>query len=136
MLMPLPRWLAPMLILTALGLGPWTLYLTYTLPSRHLTRHYDLPWVGFDIALLAAFAFTGWCAFRPSKWLVPAAAITGTMLVCVSWFDTITSSGGHEQVEAILEACFAELPLAAVCFYVVWDAERFLQLRAGRRRRR
>jgi hypothetical protein len=47
------------LLLTALGLGPWTLWLTYSLPSRHVTRHYDLAWVGFDIALLAAFGATG-----------------------------------------------------------------------------
>lgn len=130
----LPRWVGPVFILTALGLGPWTLYLTYSLPSRHLTRHYDLAWVGFDIALLAAFAFTGASAIRPSKWLVPAAAITGTMLLCDAWFDIVTSSGGSEQTEAILEACLAELPLAALCGYIVWDAEQFVRLLPRRRR--
>jgi len=124
----LPRWLGPVLLLTALLLGPWTLYLTYSLPSQHLTRHYDLAWVGFDVGLLAAFALTGWFALHASKWLVPAAAMTGTMLVCDAWFDIVTSSGGGEQVQAILEACFAELPLAALCGYVVWDVERFLLL--------
>lgn len=124
----LPRWVGPVFILTALALGPWTLYLTYSLPSRHLTRHYDLAWVGFDIALLVAFACTGWSALRPTKWLVPAAAVTGTMLLCDMWFDIVTSSGGNEQVEAILEACFAELPLATLCAYIVWDAEQFVRL--------
>ena len=28
---------------------PWILYLTFTLPSRHVTFHYDLAWVGFDV---------------------------------------------------------------------------------------
>jgi hypothetical protein len=129
------RWIGPVLLLTALALGPWTLYLTYALPSRHLTRHYDLAWVGFDIALLAAFAWTGWFALRMSKWLVPAAAVTGTMLLCDAWFDVVTSSGGSEQVESILEACFAELPLAALCAYVVWDVEQFLRLVPHPRRR-
>jgi hypothetical protein len=134
-MLPLPRWLGPVLLLPALALGPWTLYLTYSLPSRHLTHHYDLAWVGFDIALLTAFAITGWFALHPSKWLVPAAAVTGTMLLCDAWFDVITSSG-NEQAESILEACFAELPLAALCAYVVWDVERFLTLLPRRRGRR
>jgi hypothetical protein len=134
-MLPLPRWLGPVLLLPALALGPWTLYLTYSLPSRHLTHHYDLAWVGFDIALLTSFAITGWFALHPSKWLVPAAAVTGTMLLCDAWFDVITSSG-NEQAESILEACLAELPLAALCAYVVWDVERFLTLLPGRRRGR
>jgi hypothetical protein len=124
---PLPRWVAPVLLLTAAGLGPWTLWLTYSLPSRHLTRHYDLAWIVFDVALLCAFAFTGWCAIRASQWLVPAAAATGTMLLCDAWFDIVTSAGGSETTEAVLEACFAELPLAALCAFIVYDAERFRQ---------
>jgi hypothetical protein len=132
---PLPRWIGSLLLAVALGLGPWTLYLTYTLPSRHVTRHYDLAWIGFDVALLAAFAVTGWCVLRSSKWLVPAAAVTGTMLVCDAWFDIVTSRAGGEQVEALLEACFAELPLAALCAYIVWDAERFVRLLPLRRGR-
>lgn len=130
----IPRWVGPVFILTAAALGPWTLYLTYSLPSRHLTRHYDLAWVGFDVALLAAFAATGWSARRPSKWLVPSAAVTGTMLLCDAWFDIVTSSGGTEQTEAILQACLAELPLAALCGYIVWDAEQFVRLLPRRRR--
>ena len=133
---PLPRWVGIVLLLVALALGPWTLWLTYSLPSRHLTSHYDLAWVGFDVALLTAFAVTGWFAFRASQWLAPAAAMTGTMLLCDAWFDVVTSSGGGERVEAILEACFAELPLAALCGYIVWDAERFARSLPRRRLRR
>jgi len=132
---PLPRWIGPVFLAVALGLAPWTLYLTYTLPSRHVTRHYDLAWIGFDVALLVAFAATGWAVLRSSKWLVPAAAVTGTMLLCDAWFDVITSRTGGEQVEAILEACFAELPLAALCGYIVWDAEQFVRLLPLPRRR-
>ena len=53
---PLPRWVTLLLILVAAGLVPWTLYLTFALPSRHVTSHYDLAWVGFDVALTASFA--------------------------------------------------------------------------------
>ena len=38
-----------------------------------------------------------------------------------------TSIGSGDAVEAILEAVFAELPLAAVCAFIVYDAERFLR---------
>lgn len=133
-MIPLQRWLAPLLFVVAVALGPWTLYLTYSLPARHLSSHYDVAWVGFDIGLLGAFAATGWCAYRSTTWLVPAAAITGTMLLCDAWFDVVTSTGSGEQLEAGLEAGFAELPLAALCAYIVWDAERFLTQLPGRRR--
>ncbi|MES1247670.1 MAG: hypothetical protein ABUS54_08360 [Actinomycetota bacterium] len=130
---PTSRWLAPLLFCVAIALGPWTLYLTYTLPSRHVAHHYDLAWVGFDAALLVAFAVTGWCAYRATQWLVPAAAVTGTMLLCDAWFDVITSSGAGERLEALLEASLAELPLAALCGYVVWSGERFAEQLPGRR---
>jgi hypothetical protein len=115
-----------MLALTAAGLLVWTLYLTYSLPSRHLTEHYDIAWVGFDIALLAAFAATTWFAVRSSQWLVPAAAATGTMLLCDAWFDVVTSTPGG-RLEAVLEAAFAELPLALIFWFIVYDVERFRQ---------
>lgn len=125
---PLPRWMTLLLGLVAVGLVPWILYLTLTLPSRHVTFHYDLAWIGFDVGLTASFAATAWATFRGSQWLVPLAAVTGTMLLCDAWFDIVTSRSGGEQLEALLEACFAELPLAALCGYIVWDAERFVRL--------
>src|SRR2546430_14840521 len=88
---PLPRWVTLLLILVAAGLVPWTLYLTFALPSRHVTSHYDLAWVGFDVVLTASFAATAWAAFRGSQWLGPLAAVTATMLVCDAWVDVVTS---------------------------------------------
>jgi uncharacterized membrane protein len=120
------RWVPRLLALVAVGLVPWTLYLTFTLPSRHVTQDYDLAWVGFDIALAAAFAATAWSAVRQPQWLMAFAAALGTMLLCDAWFDVTTSAGGTERLEAVLEAIFAELPLAVICGYIVYDAERFL----------
>jgi hypothetical protein len=122
---PLPRWVVPVLTLTAAALLPWTLWLTYSLPSRHVSPHYDLAWVGFDLALLTAFAVTAACAVRSSQWLVPAAATTATMLLCDAWFDVVTSGAPGERMEAVLQAALAELPLSAICWYIVYDAERF-----------
>jgi len=136
---PLPRWITPVLLLTAAALVPWTLWLTFKLPSRHVTEHYDVAWVVFDCALFCAIAATAWSAVKGSQWLVPFAAVTGTMLVCDAWFDVVTSIGSGDSLEAILEAIFAELPLAAVCALIVYDAERFRQatvVRYARRRGR
>lgn len=132
---PLPRWLTLLLGLVAVGLVPWTLYLTFTLPSRHVTLHYDVAWVGFDVALAVSFAVTAWAALRGSYWLAPLAAVTGTMLCCDAWFDVVTSQSGTEMWEAVAEAVLAELPLAAVCAFIVYDAETFLAATVTRFRR-
>jgi hypothetical protein len=48
------------------------------------------------------------------------------MLICDAWFDIVTSQPG-ERLEAVLEAVLAELPLAAICWFIVFNVERFLQ---------
>jgi hypothetical protein len=132
---PLPGWVTTILVVVAIGLVPWILYLTFTLPSRHVTFHYDLAWVGFDVGLSASFAATAWATVRGSQWLVPLAAVTGTMLCCDAWFDVVTSQPGTELWEAVAEAAVAELPLAAVCGFIVYDAETFLAATVTRFRR-
>jgi hypothetical protein len=132
----LPRWITRLLAVVAVALLPWTLYLTFTLPSRHVTMHYDLAWVGFDVALAAAFASTSWAAIRGSQWLSPLAAMTGTMLVCDAWFDIVTSGAGDDLVEAATEALLGELPLAALCAFIVYDTETFLRALPRRERPR
>lgn len=121
----LPRWVVPLLGAVALGLVPWTLWLTFSLPARHVTDDYDVAWVGFDVGLLAAFVATTLAAVRSSDILVPAASVTATLLVCDAWFDVVTASDGRHRVVAALEACFAELPLAALCVWIVVDVRRF-----------
>jgi hypothetical protein len=116
-------------------LAPWVLYLTFTLPSRHETVHYDLAWVGFDVGLLASFAVTAYGVLRGSQWLGPFAAVTGTMLCCDAWFDVVTSRPGRELMVAVAEAALAEIPLAAICGLVVYDSEQFLAATVNRFRR-
>ncbi|HZD87537.1 MAG TPA: hypothetical protein VE088_05985 [Gaiellaceae bacterium] len=130
-----PRWVTWLFGFVVVFLIPWTVYLTFSLPSRHVTFHYDLAWVGFDVGLTGAFLATGWAAFRGSEWLVPLAAMTGTMLVCDAWFDVVTSQGGDEMWEAVGEAVAGELPLAAICGLIVYDAETFLAATVTRFRR-
>jgi hypothetical protein len=60
-----------------------------------------------------------------------AASVTGTLLVCDAWFDAVTARPGGELVEAAL----AELPVAALRFWLARDAERALAAAAGHRHR-
>jgi hypothetical protein len=103
------------LIAASFALVPWTLYLTYTLPSRHLTRHYDIAWIGFDVGLATAIALTAYAALRGSRAVIPLASVTGTMLLCDAWFDVVTSWDG----EALALALLAEVPLAVLCLLLV-----------------
>lgn len=121
--LPAPRWIAPVFFLLAAVLLPWTVYLGFSLPDRVVSRHWDVAWVGFDVALLLALLATGWTAYRRSTWLVSAATAAATLVLCDAWFDVLTSHGG-ELAAALAEAALVELPLAGLCLYIARHAER------------
>ena len=54
------------------------------------------------------------------------AGATGTLLVTDAWFDVVLESHADELRQSIALAVFAELPLAAVCFWIAQRTERFL----------
>jgi hypothetical protein len=119
-----PRWLGPLFFVLALVMVPWTVYLAFALPSRHLAGNYRAAWVGFDIALLVALAVTGWYVWRGRTRVELPAIVTGTLLVVDGWFDVLTSHGAEEVYAALASAFLLELPLAAVCFWIALHAER------------
>ena len=139
---PLPgwtrRWAAPVFLMVALFLLPWTVWLTSVLPSRHVTTDWDLTWVGFDIALMVAVALTGIGILRRAPWLQGAATAAGTMLLVDAWFDITLSSGGASRMVAVAEGVVSEIPLALLAFWIAADTARFfgrwrqLTSRAGR----
>ena len=115
----------------ALLLVPWIVYLAVELPQQSRTAHYDVVWVGFDIAMFAALAGLGWCAWRRSTYTEVMAAVTATMLVTDAWFDVVTANNNVRRMEAFASALLIELPLAALCAWVAQNAER-LRRRAYR----
>ena len=132
------RWAGPVFLIVALFLLPWTVFLTWALPSRHVSDHWDLAWVGFDIALAIAVGLTGLGIYRRAAWLQGAATAAGTMLLADAWFDITLSSGGASRMGAIAEAFLSEVPLALLAFWIAADTARFfgrfpqLTSRAGR----
>ena len=119
------RWVAPVFCLIGLGLLPWTIYLMSSLKPEHTTARWDVAWSGFDTLLAVFFLLTAVAAWRRSSWIEACAAATGTLLLCDAWFDVVLESRGTEFRTAVIEALALELPLAAVCFWIARDADRF-----------
>ena len=119
-----PCWIAPAFLLFGIVLIPWTAVLFLTLPRHYGADHWRLAWGGFDLALGIALAATAILVYRRSASGEIAAAVTGTLLVCDAWFDVLTSHGTGNVVQAVAEAVFIELPLAALCFWIARNIAR------------
>jgi hypothetical protein len=131
--LPVPRWAAFLLASVAVGLVPWTLYLTYALPSRHVTHDWKIAWAGFDTALAAALVATAVGVLVSGAWVEATAAVSTTLLVTDAWFDIVLADGGSERHEAIVLAVVAELPLALFCLWIALNVEHALRALAIRR---
>ena len=121
---PVPRWVAPFFLVVGIGLVLWTIWIAYDLPRRHVARHWDVAWAGFDVMMAALLLVTAYGAARRAVWLQSAAAASATMLVCDAWFDIVTSGRGADLAMSLASGIFIELPLAIVCVWVARNAER------------
>jgi hypothetical protein len=115
------RWLLLVLGAVAIGLLPWIAYLSATLPSKHLAHHWQIAWVGLDIAEVAALVATCVALIRNSPAVTVLASVAGTLLVCDAWFDVLTARPGSDLAWALAFALLAELPLAALCFWLAFE---------------
>jgi hypothetical protein len=133
---PIPRWVAPLFAVLGIGLVPWTVWIAYELPQRHLARHWDVAWGGFDAAMAGLLLATAFAAVRRSPWIQSTATAAATMLACDAWFDMATASRGSEEAMAIATAILIELPLAVLCLWVARNVERTHELLRRRARPR
>ena len=108
----------------AMVLLPWTVYLSLTLPRRHLSDHWDISWTGLDIGLAIALLATGFFAYIRSTWIIIAAASTGSLLLVDAWFDVTTEHSSQDFAQALILAFAFELPLAVMSFYLASHAIR------------
>jgi hypothetical protein len=132
---PIPRWVAPLFALLGIGLVPWAAWIAYELPQRHLARHWDVAWGGFDAAMAGLLLATAFAAVRRSPWIQSTATAAATMLACDAWFDMATASRGGEEAMAIATALVIELPLVVLCLWVARNVERAHELLLRRRGR-
>ena len=110
------------------GLVPWIVYLSITLPDRYIANSWIATWVGFDTLLLLFMASTAVLGLLRRQLLILAAFTTGVLLVCDAWFDVMTAAPADRWL-SVLTATLGELPLAAV---LITGALRILRLTATR----
>jgi hypothetical protein len=133
---PVPRWTGLFFWLLGVGTVPWVFYLAATLPRRQPTVHYDIAWIGFDIALIAMLMVTGWLAYKGSDVVELPAAITAALLFMDAWFDVLTSATKEQLLVAVVLAVGAEIPGGLACLILAGHAERVRQRRQTFLRRR
>lgn len=114
----LPRWVAWFYGVLAFVTVPWAVYLAITLPKRHLSTHWDVAWVGLDVAIILLLLLNALYSYLESKWLVMSATATSTLLLLDAWFDITSARGSNALLEALLLAFTVELPLAVLTFTV------------------
>ena len=115
------NWPAVVLAIAAVVLIPWAIALGQMLPSRHVARHWDAAWTGFDVILAFSLLATAWAAFRRQELVRSLAAVSGTLLVCDAWFDVTTAIGTSSFLVSALLAVCVELPVAG---WFLWVAHR------------
>ena len=138
-----PRWLAPLALVVAAALIPWTGWLLISLPDRAIADHWALAWAGFDVAMCLMLAGTAWALWRRSLWTASLATAVATMLVIDAWFDALTASTTPDLITALAGAALVELPLAIGCLWIARDVTRvadqmrpYLERRGARLHRR
>lgn len=114
----LPKWIASVYVILAIITMPWTIYLAITLPTHHLTPHWDVSWVGLDIGMSILLLLNALFVYLESKWLVMSTTATTTLLILDAWFDVTTARGAQELLQALTLAVIVELPLALITFMV------------------
>jgi hypothetical protein len=92
----------------------WIGVLAATLPRYYRAGSWRGAWVGFDVALLAAFATTGWAAWRRRQLLIICLVVLATLLCCDAWFDVVLDARTKGFELSLLSALVIELPLAGV----------------------
>jgi hypothetical protein len=102
------------IIVCCIALAAWTGLLAATLPRYYRSGGWRGAWVGFDIALLAAFAITGWASWRRRQILIVCLVVLATLLCCDAWFDVVLDARTSGFWLSLLSALLVELPLAAV----------------------
>ncbi len=111
--------LLTILATAAVGETAWTIYLGWRLPRHYVANHWDLAWVGLDVAQIILLLLCAWAAWRGRALLIPFASSAGTLLLIDAWFDVTTARSGSIW-ESLALALFLEVPFAIVLFWVTW----------------
>ena len=124
------KWDAVLVVTVAacIVLAAWIGVLAVTLPKFYRTGTWRGAWVGFDAALLVAFAVTAWAAWRRRQLLIISLIVLAALLLCDAWFDVVLDVDTPGFLASLLSALLVELPLAVLAIAM---ARRLLRLTIG-----
>ena len=105
-----------LLILAALALLGWIIYLIDALPDSYRANNWNTAWVGFDLGMALTLIATSWALWFQRQVAIPGAMVSATFLAIDSWFDVVTSNAGWDQRLAFFFALCIELPAAFLLF--------------------
>jgi hypothetical protein len=105
------------LITAALVETAWTVFIAIRLPRHYITNHWDLAWVGLDVAQVLMVLLSAWAAWRRRALLIIFATSAATLLMLDAWFDVTTARGGDIDESLVLALVF-ELPFAIGLLWV------------------
>jgi hypothetical protein len=106
------RVVAGVILVIALALVPWVVFLGFTLPPRYDAGHWQLLWIGYDAAQVAVLLFAAWAAWFRRQILAATALVAATLMICDAWFDVVSSFGHRDQWVTLATAIGCEIPLA------------------------
>jgi len=103
----------------------WTVYLGWQLPRHYVANHWDLAWVGVDVAEVVLLLASAWAAWRRLAILIPLVVASATLLLLDAWFD-VTTAGHGDLDTSVLVALLLELPSALLLLWIARRATRHL----------
>lgn len=113
------------MVVFAIGLMLWTIYLGLVLPKVYVSQHWRVAWVGLDTFELISLGLTTWAAYRRRILVIAFATMTSTAFLLDAWFDVTTARSGDFR-QSLLTAVLVEIPASIVLFGVAVVALRRL----------
>ena len=108
-----------LILLTATAIAEllWAIYLGWTLPRQYVANHWEVAWVGLDVAEIGMLIATAWAAWRQRAVVILFSIVSATLLIVDAWFDVTTANHG-DLAQSLVLALFLEVPSAIALLWV------------------
>ena len=103
----------------------WTIYLGWRLPRHYVAHHWDLAWVGLDVAEILMLVGAAWAAWKRRAVLIFFAIASAILILLDAWFD-VTTAGHGGFFESFIMAAVVEAPSAVALLWVAQRSARAL----------
>jgi hypothetical protein len=105
----------------------WTIYMGLRLPRHYVANHWDLAWVGLDVAETVMMFLAAWAAWRRRAVFIMFASVSATLFLVDAWFDITTARRGDFWQSGMAAAAW-EVPLALGLLWIAGRAIRRLSV--------